>query len=136
VIRYYVDGSNKKILFEYKELYTEAESKLNKTGLSIDFYNASFMSEGTYITEYLVTPKFLIDTIEEKCNMTLVDTDTFENQFNIHKDFLEMGSNFEANLQTRDQFNKILQFYNMNLDDNEGSYELMKLNRYYVFQKK
>jgi len=47
-----------------------------------------------------------------------------------------MGSKFEANLQTRDQFNKILQFYNMNLDDNEGSYELMKLNRYYVFQKK
>lgn len=136
VTHYYVDGSNKKILFEYKKLYSEPESKLNKTGLSIDFYNASFMSEGTYITEYLVTPKFLIDTIEEKCNMTLLDTDTFENQFNIHKDFLEMGSNFEANLQTRDQFNKILQFYNMNLDDNEGSYELMKLNRYYVFQKK
>lgn len=134
ITHYYTDGSNKKILFEYKKLYTG--DNLNKTGLAIDFFNASFMAEGTYQTEYLVTPEFIINTLEEKCEMILIDTDTFENQFHKQKEFLETGAKFESNLKTRDQFNKIYQFYNMDLDDNASSYELMKLNRYYVFQKK
>ena len=133
ITHYYTDSGNKKILFEYKKLYTSED--LNKTGLAIDFFNASFMAEGTYQTEYIVTPNFLIDTLGTNCNMHLVETDTFENQFNSQKHFIDIGSQFESNLKTRDQFNKIRQFYNMELDDNLSSFELSRLNRYYVFQK-
>jgi len=134
IAHYYVNRANKKLLFEYKKIYND--TNLNKTGLAIDFYNASFMSEGTYITEYLVTPEFMINTIESKCDLVLVETDTFENQYNSHKDFIHTAAQYEANPKTRDQFNKIKQFYNMDLDDNAPSFELSKLNRYYIFQKK
>ena len=134
ISHYYVDGSNKKLLFEYKQLYKDKD--LNKTGLAIDYYNASFMSEGTYITEYLVTSEFMINTLESKADLILIETDTFENQYNLQKEFIHVASQNEANVKTKDQFNKIKQFYNLELDDNTPAYELSRVNRYYVFQKK
>ena len=133
ITHFYTDSGKKKKLFEYKKLYTSNDTK--QTGLAIDYYNATFMIEGTYQTEYIVDPEFLINELEAKCNMVLIDTDTFENQFNIYRYFFENVIEYEAEDKTKNFFKTIKEFYNFDDDVNKVSYEMTKLNRYFVFQK-
>lgn len=130
---YYTDNGKKKILFDFKKLYEE--TNLNKTGLALDFHNASYMLEGTYQTEYLVDPDFLIETLETKCNLVLTDMDSFENQFNMFKRFFDEVAPYEANEKTKNYFMKVKKFYDFDDEVNKNSYELSRLNNYYVFQK-
>lgn len=131
---HYTDETgNKQLLFEFKKLYSDTNIK--KTGLAIDFFNASFKAEGNYDTEYIVDPEFLIETFETKCGLVLIDTDNFENQFNIHKHFLTNIAPYEANDGTRTFLTGAAAFYNFNDEVNKASFELTKLHRYYVFQK-
>jgi hypothetical protein len=131
---YYTDSGKKKILFEYKKLYTD--DNIKKTGLAIDYYNASFMTEDTYRTEYLVDSDYLVSELRKRCNLVLHETDTFENQFNIFKYFFDNVAPFEANDNTKSYFMKVKEFYNMEDDMNKQSFEMTKLIRYFIFQKK
>lgn len=131
--QYYTDNGKKKILFDFKKLYTDDDTK--KTGLAIDFHNASYMLENTYQTEYIVDPDFLIETLESKCNLVLTDMDNFENQFNMFKRFFEEVAPYEANEKTKNYFMKVKKFYDFDDEVNKNSFELSKLNNYYVFQK-
>ena len=133
VLHHYTENGKKKKLFEYKKLYTD--SNLKKTVLAIDFFNATFMNEDTYETEYIVEPEFFINELETKCNLVLLDTDTFENQFNKHRFFFENIVEYENNDNTKDFFMKIKYFYNFEDDINKNSFELSRLNRFYIFQK-
>ena len=133
ITHFYTDNGKKKIMFEYKKLYSDTNIK--KTGLAIDFYNAMFNIENTYNTEYIIDPEFLISELKEKCNLKLLETDSFENQFNILRYFFENVAIYEANEKTKNYFMKIKEFYNFNDDINKNSFELTKLNRYFVFQK-
>jgi hypothetical protein len=130
---YYTDNGKKKILFDFKKLYDNND--IQKTGLALDFHNASYMLEGTYQTEYLVDPDFLIDTLETKCNLVLTDMDSFENQFNMFKRFFDEVAPYEANEKTKNYFMKVKKFYDFDDEVNKNSYELSRLNNYYVFQK-
>jgi hypothetical protein len=133
ITHYYTDTGKKKLLFEYKKMYSDNNTK--QTGLAIDYTTAISMTEGTYITEYLVDPNYLEDELKKRCNVKLVETDTFENQFNIMKYFFDNVAPYEANEKTRSYFMKIKKFYDMNDDMNKNSFEMTKLIRYYVFQK-
>ena len=133
ITHYYTDNGKKKKLFEYKKLYTDTD--LKKTGLSIDFFNAMYMIENTYQPEYIIDPDFLINELESKCNMILLDTDSFGNQFNMYRYFFENIADYEANEKTNSYFMKIKEFYNFDNDVNKNSFELTKLNRYFIFQK-
>jgi hypothetical protein len=133
ITQYYTENGKKKILFEYKKLYSDND--LKKTGLAVDFHNASFMMEGTYWREYLVDPDYLIEQFEKNCGLKLVDTDTFENQFYVAKHFFDNVAPFEADERTKKQFMQIAEYYNMDDEMNKSGFEMTRMLRYYVFQK-
>ena len=133
IIHYYTDNGKKKILFEYKKLYNG--DNLKKTGLAVDYHNASFMLDGQYQREYLVDPEYLIEQLKDKCGLKLVDTDTFENQFYITKHFIENIAPYEADERTKKQFMQIAEYYNMEDEMNKSGFEMTRMLRYYVFQK-
>ena len=133
ITQYYTDNGKKKKLFEFVKLYNETD--ISQTGLAIDYFNASFMMENSYRTEYIIEPNFLIRQLETNCNMILIDTDSFENQFYVHKHFFENIIKYEANNKTKKFFENIKEFYNFDDEINKNSFELTKLHRYFIFQK-
>jgi hypothetical protein len=134
---YYTNNmGEKKILFDIVKKYDNSEIKNGiKLGIAVDFHNATFQQEGKYVTEYLVQKDFMKNEFLKKCNMTLEDTDTFENLYNINKRFFEEACHKEQNEKTRQFLLDAKKFYDLNDEVNRVSYEYSKLNRYYVFRK-
>jgi hypothetical protein len=145
--------------FEIQKLYNDSITNFNTPGISIDLYNAMISTPGTYITEYLVTPTFLIDSMYDKCKMELIETDTFSNLFELYHNLFM--SNKSQNIWASDlgqkQFESIRDYYlsvngvdrtdsdlsalfdkfsNEEIEINKASYEFSCLNRYYVFKRK
>ena len=133
IIQYYTDNGKKKVLFEYKKMYQGNDIK--KTGLLVEFHNASFMMEGTYFPEYLVDPDYLEEQFKNKCGLKLVDSDTFENQYYVMKHFIENIGPYEANEKTKKVIMNIAEYYNMDDEINKNGFEMTRMLRYYVFQK-
>jgi hypothetical protein len=134
---YYTDQKgNKMILYDIVKKYDEPkEDIIYGVGNAIDIYLSWFMEEGNYYTEYLVDKRFLEKELLESCNLELVDTDDFENQMNIQKNFLNKYSQYENVKATNQFFGKVKKFY----EKNETNLELHVYNnlmRYYVFRKK
>jgi hypothetical protein len=89
-----------------------------------------------YYNEYLVDEKFLVPEFEKRCNLTLLETDTYNNIYENIKKYILMSSEIDSNLKTRNFFNdKIKGFYD-NTEENEKCKDILFLNRYYVFTKK
>jgi hypothetical protein len=105
------------------------------TGHAIDVHNATFSQEGVYLTEYLVERKFIEKELLEKCNLELVDTDIFENQFNIYKEFFSETYKYESVDKTRKFLGDVSKFYDQEDEVNKAIFQLSALNRYYVFKK-
>ena len=125
-----------KIFFEILKRYENIKSDDNiGLGVAIDVHNALISQEGVYITEYLVQKEFLIKELFEKCKLELVDTDMFSNQFNKHKDYFTKIIEYEENPNTRQFLINVREFYDQNNEVNKSSYEMSKLNRYYIFRK-
>jgi len=134
ITTYYTDETGKKkIFFEFKKLYTD--DNIKKTGVAIEYFNASFKADDNYNTEYLVDPEFLIDTFESKCGLTLVDTDNFGNLFNNYKYFFENIAPYEAKDETRKYFSDTYAFYDFNNEVNRSSFEHTRMHNYFIFQK-
>ena len=93
------------------------------------------MDEGVYQTEYLVKPSFLINELKTKCNMRLIETESFQNLYYVYEDFFTHTANFESKLETRKFFNDVKEFYNKKDEITRDWFEYSKLNRYYIFQK-
>ena len=127
------DNNEEKLLFDIVRKYPK-NSNLDSVGLAIDMFNCSFMLEGTYQTEYLVTPTFLINNLKKSCNMRLVETDTFENLFNTYNEFFNSAAETESVTDTKNYFLKVKKFYDKT-DDNKNWFNFSRLNRYYIFQK-
>ena len=70
------EGVSKKF-FEYKSSYDYKINDIDKTGLSYSAFVTIFMEDDSYDTEYLVTDKFLTNSLKEKCNLDLVETASF-----------------------------------------------------------
>lgn len=130
-------AGEQKVLFEVVKKYTDITKGDNVgVGVAIDFHNALDFQEGVYVTEYLVQKKFLEEEFLNKCNMTLVETDLFENQYIINKDFFLKASQTEDVEKTRKFFKDVLEYYTQKSEVNSASQQLTRLYRYYVFRKK
>lgn len=105
-------------------------------GKAIDVYNATVSQEGYYMTEYLIQPKFLIKEFLEKCNLELIDTDTFENQYFLQEKYLKYYAKYESNPKTRKALHDFGGLYDQNNNINKASYEMTRLNRFYAFRKR
>ncbi len=143
ITRDYINESGqKKILFDIVKKYPNDLNinKMKKTdnhlGIQIDVHLPIFMEENTYHSEYLVIPSFLINELKTKCNMRLIETESFANLYYIYQDFFENTANYESKLETRKFFNDVKEFYNMNNSNNKNWFEYSKLHRYFIFQKK
>lgn len=129
-----------KVLFEIVKKYSDEDvNKPDNTiglGHAIDFHNAIDFQEGVYMTEYLVQKRFLENEFLTKCNMELIETDLFENQYIIHRDYFLNCIKYEDNEKTRKFLRDVQEYYTQKTDVNSSSYQMTRLYRFYVFRKK
>lgn len=130
---YNTDKGEKRILFELIKKYDD--SSKTKFGNSIDLHSFE-EQEGVYVTQYLVDKEFLVSELEKKCNLELVETDLYSEQFNVHSDYFKYIYKYEENEKTREFFRKVAEFYDQGLSVNQACFKLTKLYRLYVFRKK
>lgn len=136
-IKYTNTNGEEEILFEIIKKYEKLKKgQIIGPGFPIDVYNALILQENNYITEYLVQKDFIIKEFLEKCSMELIETDTFDNLFNIHEDYFKNVASFEENKKTKKFLMKAAEYYNQKDEVNKASYQITRLNRYYVFRKK
>jgi len=136
---YITDDGEKRTLFDIVKKYTIDINSIKKRedyfGIQIDAHLPFFMEEGGYISEYLVHPSFLINELKTKCNMRLVETESFQNLFYVYEDFFLNTANYESKIETKKFFSNVKEFYNQKDTLNNNFFEFSKLNRYYIFQK-
>lgn len=131
-------------LFEIFKFYEDSDLETNKIGCAIDVVNTMISDDP--IREYLVDKQFLIDSMRDKCNLELIDTDTFENFTFMYSSYFK-ASHSDSSEINKTNFAKISKYYDIitktNLEDNasmieeiNASYEFSKLSRYYVFKRK
>jgi len=132
---YTTDDGKSKILFEIKRQYPNDLKSIKSVGIPIDVHLAWFMSEGTYVTEYLVEPSFIIKELKQKCDMNLVETESFGNLIEIYRDFFENTAQSESVGATRKALMDMKELYNMNDPLNKSLYRYSVMNRYYIFRK-
>jgi SAM-dependent methyltransferase len=134
--QYYTDESGKsKMLFDIVKKYPDVgDDVVLGAGNPIDVFISWFSQEGRYLTEYLVDSRNLVKDFKEECNMELVDTDSFQNQYTLHESYLTHYSKFEDNVKTREQLAGVAELYKNN-SINDGCRIYFDLFRYYVFRK-
>ena len=132
-VNYTTQKGEKKILFEIKR-YQEFKERPFKTGNTIDFHAAWLFREGQYVPEYLVDKDFIVADLEKSCGLELVDTDFFDNQYEIHKDFILNYAKYDENVETRNFLLSIAGYYDHN-ELNGGCFKLTRLYRFYIFRK-
>jgi len=125
----------KKILFDIVKKYKDQDG-IYGTNNAIDIHNSLFSQENVYITEYLVDMRFLVKELDDKCDMELVETDLFDNQFQIHRTYFKDVVKFESKAETKKFLLNAAEYYDQTNEVNKACYELTKLNRYYVFRKR
>lgn len=119
--------------FELVKQYNTTDIK--QFGLTVDVHIASYMDDQRYEPEYLVDKDFLIELLEKKAKMKLVETDTFDHVFAMHKKYFTEVVPKEDDPHTLKFLTNVGKFYNMDDSENRASFEMSRLYRYYVFQK-
>lgn len=137
----YTDDSGKKVIF-FEIVKAFANDSNKGLGMAIDLYNSLYSNPDTYIREYLIFPEFLIKSLKEKCDLDLVETDSFYNLFNLYKEYFTNEENISDEINAR--YKIIKEFYqsiqpnthtDVSIDAARASFKLSMLNRYYVFKK-
>jgi hypothetical protein len=100
----------------------------------IDVYMGWISNEGTYYTEYLVTPKLLIKAME-KAGLSLVDTDLFVNVFNINREWFSDVIDHEENPKNKKFYKDVAKFYGELKGVDKEGHIWNNLYRYYIFKK-
>ena len=125
------DGSRKKFF----EIVKKFEGDLvDEPGLAIDVHMDWISMDNIYLTEYLVSPKLLIRTME-KANCVLVDTDLFANTYNINKEWFTEVTEHEANPKNKKYYQDVKRFYGDLKGVDKESKIWKDIFRYYVFKK-
>ncbi len=127
-----------KVLLEIVRKYDNKDiSKADvKVGVPIDYHNAFESQEGVYVTKYLVKKDYIVKQFKELCNLELVETDLFENQYKIHKEFFTNSYKSESVQGTLKFFTGVADYYNLKSDVNTACKMITKLFRFYVFRMK
>jgi hypothetical protein len=130
---FYTDDEGQRSKFF--EIIKKFDGELDdKPGQTIDVHMAWVSQEGTYIPEYMVTPKLLIKTME-KAGCVLVDTDLFVNTYNINKEWFMEVIDHEQNLKNRKFFKDVAEFYGDLKGADKESRIWNELFRFYIFKK-
>lgn len=137
-VYYTTQNGERQVLIDIIKKYKEPEKDEKVSiGYAIDFHNALDFNEGEYRTEYLVDKNFIVEEFSKRCNLELVDTDSFENQYLIHSDFfLNEVYKYESSEKTRQFMKDVSEFFTQKTDINIASFQMSRLYRYYAFRKK
>jgi len=131
---YYTDESGeKKILFEIIKRFNDDDKP--QEGLKIDFYAAWMFKEGTYISEYIVDEEFFETQLDTDCDLEMIDFDYFENQYEIHRDYLTSYNKYQSVQETRQFLTSAGMYYN-DTELNKGCRNFTNLNCLYTFRKR
>lgn len=118
---------NRSVMCEIVKTYKAKDSK--RVGLGIDVYNALINDPGIYFKEYLVDPDFLKESLQSKCGLMQVESESFYDIYQLYADSFR-GEN--------KQVQAVESFYRyVDEKDSEtlASFKMSMLNRYYVFKK-
>ena len=121
-------------LYELVKKFDKLEKPIG-IGNAIDLYAAWMFESGTYQTEYLVDVDFLKEDLLKDCNLELIETDLFENQYNMHKDFFLETYKYQCNPQTLQYLEKVSHYYE-DTEINKACLDYTFLHRYSIFRKK
>ena len=134
---------------DYKSMYTDEEGNRNifygikkkydgdlsdNVGNSIDVHMSWINEENKYIEEFLVTKNLMIKTMKE-ADCKLVDTDLFENLYNLNKPYFSNVINYEENPKNKQFYEKVAGFYEKLTGADKESKDYSFLYRYFVFRK-
>lgn len=133
-VTYTNNRGEKKILFEIIKRYDDLTFSKIKLGNVIDLHAAWMFKEGQYTSEYLVDEEFIVNELRKDCDLELVDTDLFDNQYEIHREYFKTYAAYDENLETRKFLLNVAKFYEFN-EINGGCFKYSRLERYYVFRK-
>lgn len=136
-IQYYNDqNGDAHVLFEIVRKYQVPanDNVIMGTGNAIDVYISWFSQEGRYLTEYLVDGRYIVKNLKDDCNLELVDSDNFGNQYIIHEPYIKDYIKYEEVPETRKFLENVAEFYKQN-NLNDGCRIWNALFRYYVFRK-
>ena len=140
---YYTDeeSGKKKLLFEIVKKYEninlkQFENNIIGTGNPIDVFMSWISEEGVYLTEYLVDPRFIKTELLEDCDLELVDTDSFGNQFEINKPYLTKYAKNQEDEKTRKYLSVDVASFYEKTELNNACQIWNSLMQYYVFRKK
>lgn len=125
----------KKVLFDVKKKYTEKSIDAVKLGAAIDIHASWMFREGQYQTEYLVNKDFFINDVDKDCNLEIVDTDLFGNQYFIHENYFRHFIQYEENPKTKKSLTNVSKYYEKS-EINANCFKYSDMTRYYVFRKR
>jgi hypothetical protein len=125
------DGQKRKFFELVKKFNGELK---DEPGQAIDVHMAWVSEEGKYLTEYLVTPKLIIKTME-KAGCVLVDSDLFSNTYNLNKEWFLEVIEHEENPKNKAFYKDVAQFYGELKGVDKESKIWNDLFRFYVFKK-
>jgi len=131
------NGVNK-IFFDVKRSYGDLDRTPSgniNIGNAIDLFATWMFDDGNYMTEYLVDINFLIEELGNDCNMELVDTDLFANQYEINRNFLLDSIKYESVADTQKYLRNVSEYY-QDTEMNKKCLSHTNLMRYFVFRKK
>lgn len=126
------EEGNRNIFYGIKKKY-DGELSNNK-GNSIDVHMSWINEEDKYIEEFLVTKELMLKTMKE-AECKLVDTDLFENLYNLNKPYFSNVIKYEENPKNKQFYEKVGSFYETLTGADKESRDYSFLYRYYVFRK-
>ena len=133
-MNYTDDKGRTEKLYEIVKKYDKIEKPIGP-GYAIDLFAAWMFESGNYVTEYLVDIEFLKKDLLQDCQLELVETELFENQYNIHSEFFSDAYKYQSNKDTLQFLEKVSHYYD-DTEINKACYNYTNLQRYSVFRKK
>ncbi len=132
------EKGEKKLLWQIVRKYEKKEkNQIFEENNPIDFFGAWMFQEGQYETEYLVDKRFIEREFLKDCDLELIDTDLFDNQYKLQKEFITKYAQYESVPETKKFMMSVKEFYDdENNEVNKGCLVNDSITRFYVFRKK
>jgi hypothetical protein len=134
-LNYTENGESKKFI-DFTRNYDKNIKDINRTGLT---YNAFVTllkdDDDKFDIEYIVSKKFLIEELKKKCNLDLVETSLFHDNYLQQETFFKKIAPLEEHVKTKAYFMNVAEYYNQDDSVNKASLEYTKYHRYFIFRK-
>lgn len=129
------DKGVKQKLFEIIKKYQEPEKGPIGPGAAIDLFAAWMFNEGEFVTEYLVDTDYVWKELEKDCDLEVIESDLFYNQYYIHEQHFKEEYKYMHNVQTLKFLSDTAKYYEdteMNIKCRDYTF----LHRYCIYKKK